>query len=104
MKDIRTQWKALAAAKEITREDIAALCLYRTLFKEQQSAEAKTRLHKSFAPIKNEIKLANGAQPYEALVAALRTIKYSHVAQWLDEEDRVKMLELAKETLLAGIK
>jgi citrate synthase len=104
MKDIRTQWKALAAAKEITCEDIAALCLYRTLFNEQQSAEAKSRLHKSFSPIKNEIKLANGAQPYDALVAALRTIKYSHVAQWLDEEDRVKMLGLAKETLLVGIK
>ncbi len=104
MKDIRTQWKALAAKKNIKREDIAALCLYRTLFKEQDTPEAKSRLHKSFAPITNKIKLENGAYPYGALEAALNMIRYSTVAQWLDEEDRDKIVAFAKSTLLAGIK
>lgn len=104
MKDIRTQWKALAAAKEITREDIAALCLYRTLFVDKDAVEAKARLFKSFAPITNKIKLENGAIPRESLRYALNSIKYSHVLQWLDEDDRVKMLELAKATLMLGVK
>ena len=104
MKDIRTQWKAHAAKKEITSEDIAALCLYRTMFKEQSTDDAKNRLHKSFAPITNKLKLDNGAYPYGALETALRMIKYSNVSRWLDEEDRNKLLELVKATLIAGIK
>ncbi len=104
MKDIRTQWKALAAAKEITREDIAALCLYRTLFVEKDAEEAKSRLFTAFAPITNQIKLDNGALPRESLRYALNSIKYSKIAKWLDPEDLAKMLELAKSTLSLGMK
>jgi hypothetical protein len=99
MKDIRTQWKALAAEKKITREDIAALCLYRTMFKKEQTPEALARLHKSFAPITNAIKLANGAIPHASLDSAVRTIKYSAVAKWLDESDVNELLEFARAVL-----
>ncbi len=104
MKDIRTQWKALAAAKSITREDIAALCLYRTLVREAEEPTAAQRLRKSFSPITNKNKLANGSRPFESLEYALRTIKYSSFAKWLDEEDLNKMTELAKKTATEGIK
>lgn len=104
MKDIRAQWKALAAVRNITRKDIAALCIYRALIKEQVPEGAKTRLHKSFKPITNANKLANGAYPYGALESAVNSIRYSTFASWLDEEDLNKLLEAAKTTRMAGLK
>ena len=97
-KDIREQWKAHAAARKITKEDIAALCIYRALIKDQIPDGAKSRLHKSFQPITNAKKLANGAEPYGSLNASLNSIKYSIFAQWLDKEEMQAMLDAAKET------
>ena len=104
MKDIRTQWKALAAARNIKSEDIAALCIYRALLKEQVPEGAKSRLHKSFKPITNANKLANGAYPYGALETAVNSIRYSTFASWLDEEELKQLLEAAKTTRMAGLK
>jgi hypothetical protein len=104
LKDIRPQWKALAAARQITKEDIAAYCIYRAVYKGQIPEGAKTRLHKSFSPITNPVKLLNGAQPYAALETAIHSIKYSHFAEWLDKDEMQQLLDAAKETLKAGIK
>jgi len=104
IKDIRPQWKALAAKREITKEDIAALCIYRALYKGQIPEGAKTRLHKSFKPITNPVKLNNGAEPNAALMIAIHSIKYSHFADWLDKEELQQLIDAAKETLKAGIR
>lgn len=104
MKDIRVQWKVLAASRKIASEDIAALCIYRALIKEQVPEGAKSKLHKSFSPITNIIKLNNGAYPYSALETAVNSIKYSTFASWLDEEDLNKLLEAAKMTKTGGLK
>lgn len=104
IKDIRPQWKALAAAREVTKEDIAALCIYRALRKEQVPEGAKSRLHKSFKPITNKVKLENGAYPYGALETALNSIKYSNFVKWLDEDELKQMLDAAKSTKNVGIK
>lgn len=102
MKDIRQQWKALAQKREINREDIAALCIYRALVKEQGKEGAIFRLHKSFKPITNLVKLENGAYPYGALDIALWMIKRSTFITWLDEEEKEKLLALAKEIKIKG--
>lgn len=104
IKDIRPQWKALAAAREITKEDIAALCVYRAVRKEQIPEGAKTRLQKSFKPITNKVKLENGAYPNGALETALNSIKYSNFAKWLDKEELDQLLDAVKTTKNAGIK
>jgi hypothetical protein len=103
LKDIRPQWKALAAARQITKEDIAAYCIYRAVYKGQIPEGAKTRLQKSFSPITNKVKLDNGAAPYGALTTALHSIKYSHFAEWLDKEELQQLIDAAKETQKAGI-
>ena len=104
IKDIRPKWKALAAARELTKEDIAALCIYRAVYKGQIPDGAKSRLLKSFKPITNPVKLNNGANPNGALISALHSIKYSHFADWLDKEELQQLIDAAKETLKAGIK
>jgi len=98
MKDIRNLWKAHAATKTITREDIAALCLYRTLVQEQTAEDAKQKLFRSFSPISSPTKLANGSRPYDAMTYALGTVRYSVFAKWLDADDFARIEELAKET------
>lgn len=103
MKDIRTQWKALAATKKITRGDIAALCIYRAMVKEQVPNGAKSRLHKAFTPITNSVKLANGAAPRYALETAIFEIRYSTFAKWLDPEGLSKLLDAARTTKSAGL-
>lgn len=104
IKDIRPQWKALAAARKITKEDIAALCIWRALYKEQVPEGAKTRLHKAFKPITSRVKLENGAYPYGALETALNSIKYSNFAKWLDADELKVLLNAARTTKDAGIK
>jgi hypothetical protein len=99
MKDIRTQWKALASAKNITSEDIAALCFYRTIYKEHTLDEGLARIRKSFKPITNSSKLENGAYPYGSLQLSLRNIKYSTLVSWLDEDDKLKIIAMAKDVL-----
>lgn len=102
MTDIRQQWKALAAERKITREDIAALALYKTLFKGQGKEDAIARLRKSFISITNLIKLQNGAYPYGALESALWSVKYSAVYSWLQEDEKEKLVALAKEIKIRG--
>ncbi len=97
MKDIRQQWKALAADRKITSEDIAALCIYRALFNEQGKEDSVDRLSKSFKPITNQVKLDNGIHPYGSLSIALNLVKRSTLFTWLDEADQKTMLDLARE-------
>lgn len=97
MKDIRQNWKALAADRNTKCEDIAALCLYRALAKEQGKEGAIYRLRKSFNPITNSVKLENGAEPYFALSTALRLLKYSTVFSWFPESEKQAILDLARE-------
>jgi len=104
IKDIRPQWKELASSRQITKEDIAALCIYRAVRKQQVPEGAKTRLQKSFKPITNSVKLENGAAPYGALQTALYSIKYSHFAEWLDQDELQQLIDAAKETQKAGLK
>ena len=104
MKDIRQQWKALAADRKITREDIAALCIYRAMVKEQVPEGAVSRLHRSFKPITNKVKLDNGAAPCAALESAIWSIEYSKFAEWLDKDEMAALLEAVKATKVAGIK
>lgn len=104
MKDIRQAWKAIAADRKITSTDIAALCIYRTLLKEQGVAEAVARLKKSFSPVSNSVKLANGAAPYYSLHLALKSIQFSvyknsTLARWLPEEEYGRVQDLARQAL-----
>ena len=103
MKDIRQNWKALAADRKITSEDIAALCIYRALVKEQGIEGALSRLRKSFKPITNPVKLENGADPNLALKNSLWSVKYSAIKGWLTEEEFKPILEMAAE-IRKGIK
>lgn len=103
-KDIRPLWKALAKERKITKEDIAALCIYRAMIKEEVPEGAKTRLHKAFKPITNTVKLENGAAPYGALQSAVNLIKYSKFTEWLDKDEFAALLEAAKKTKDAGLK
>lgn len=95
MKDIRQEWKAHAASKQITSEDIAALCIYRTLVKEQSEEDALSRLKKSFTPVTNPVKLANGANPIHSLRNALWMVKNSVFAEWLTDEEYKPIGEIA---------
>lgn len=103
LKDIRPQWKVLAANREITKEDIAALCIYRAVYKGQIPEGAKTRLQRSFKPITNTVKLENGADPHGAMTTAINSIKYSHFAEWLDKEELQQLIVAARETQKAGM-
>ena len=110
MKNISTQWKALASARKITTKDVAALCVYRALLKSPDEDGTRTaimqgygkdgaiaRLRKAFKPITNDTKLANGAEPFGSMMTALRMVKYSEVYKWLDEEDQKKLYDLSIE-------
>jgi hypothetical protein len=104
MKDIRAQWKAHAALRKITKEDIAALCIYRAMVKEEIPDGAKSRLHKSFQPITNQVKLDNGADPWYSMKLAVNSVKYSVFKEWLDEDELKSLVEAAKSTRTAIIK
>lgn len=100
--DIRAKWKALSAAREITKEDIAALCIYRSMFKGEGKEGAISRLRKSFIPISNLVKLENGAYPFGALDSALWLAKNSTLVSWLTEDEKKELLALAKEIKIKG--
>jgi hypothetical protein len=95
MKDIRQQWKAHAASKKITSQDIAALCIYRSLVKEQGEEGALSRLKKSFTPVTNPVKLANGASPMFSMRQALWMVKNSVFTEWLTDEEYKPIGEIA---------
>lgn len=97
--DIRPQWKALAADRKNTKEDIVALVLYRSMLKGGVKEDVLARLRKSFKPITNIVKLDNGAYPYGSLQEALRMVKYSTVIQWLTPDEGKALLALAQDAL-----
>lgn len=101
-KDIRPLWKALAAERKITREDIVALCIYRSLRKGEGKEGAISRLQKSFKPITNLVKLENGAYPYGSLESALWRLKNCTFMSWLSESEKQEILSLAKEIKIKG--
>jgi len=102
-KDIRQQWKALASERKITKEDIAALCIYRAMVRDEVPVGAKSRLRRAFNPITNKTKLENGARPYGSLESAVNSIKYSTFATWLDKNELAALLEAARTTRSAGL-
>lgn len=102
MKDIRNQWKALAADRKITREDITALCLYRALVREQGKPGAIARLSRSFRAITNPTKLANGAEPLGSLETSLWRIRNSTLFSWLEKPEQDQMLAFAREFKITG--
>ena len=100
---VKAIWKKLADARTISAQDIAALCLLRSL-KSSDTANTRARLHRAFSPITNKIKLENGATPYGSLERALRWLRYSDFAKQLPEATMKEMEALAKETLSKGLK
>lgn len=116
MKNIYAQWKALAAEKKITHRDVAAFCIYRSLNKQGDvdatrtaimqgygKEAAKKRLRKSFSPITNKTKLINGSTPFRTLIESLRTVKYSVIVGWLDQDDARLILDMAAELSKEGL-
>lgn len=97
--DIRPQWRMLAKERKITKEDIAALCLYRSLIKGGIKEDTLARLRKSFKPISSQIKLDNGAYPYGSLQEAIRMVKYSNLAQWLTKDEAALLHSLGQNVL-----
>jgi hypothetical protein len=102
--DIRPQWKALAADRKITKEDIAALCFYRSLIKGAITEDALARLRRSFKPITNLTKIENGADPIGARKDASRMVKYSTVFTWLSESEQKLLLAFSIDVLKGGVK
>ena len=101
-KDIRPQWKTLAQERKITKEDIAALCIYRSLIKGEGKEGAISRLKKAFKPVTNPVKIENGAYPFGSLQSALWSIKYSNIMDWLDEPQKVAIIAIAKDIKISG--
>lgn len=68
---IKSAWKTLANNKQNTRNDHIKYCILRAMLAkgEDKVAIAKHFLHKSFSPITNPNRLANGAHPFGALQA-----------------------------------
>ena len=97
--DVRPLWKELASKKGITRSDMAALCIYRSSFKGEGIEGAKFRLLKSFSPVTNTIKLANGAAPYYAMYDALMYIHCSTFIKWLGIEETKSFMKVVQEIL-----
>jgi hypothetical protein len=100
--DIRAKWKSLADAREIAKEDIAALCIYKAMIAGEGKDGAIARIRKSFVPITNPVKLENGAYPYGSLDTALWLIKHSTFQSWLTEEEKTNLLNLSKEIKVTG--
>lgn len=96
--DIRAQWKALAAEKKLTVEDMAALCLYRSILKGEGLDGAISRLKKSFSPITSKVKLENGCTPYGSMLRAAGFAQYSHLKDWLTKEEKEQLAKLGNET------
>lgn len=94
--DIRAQWKALAADRKITNQDIAALCIYRSMIRGEDKEATIQRLRKSYTPITNTVKLANSASPYWSVRVALYMIRNSSLIEWLTPDEKQALLSIAK--------
>lgn len=92
MKNIKSQWKILASARNITSTDMVAMCICKSISKNETIEIAKERLLKSFSPIKNNNKLLNGMSPYGALINSMWYIRTSNVAKWLTPEELDKLI------------
>jgi hypothetical protein len=101
--DIRPQWKALAADRKITSQDIAALCIYRSMIKGKGKDDAIERLRRSFIPVTNPIKLANGAAPFWGMTLALYMIRNSTLIEWLSPDEKQELLLIAKSIKITGL-
>ena len=95
--DIRAKWKALSADRKITKEDVAALCIYRSLIAGEGKEGAISRLKKAFKPITNPVKLENGMDPYGAMKSAIWGVKYCTVLTWLTPSEAAATLAIARE-------
>lgn len=100
--DIRAKWKALAADRKITKEDISALCIYRALLRDEDIEGAQIRLRKSFSPITNSIKLENGAKAYYQLNLSLQRIRSSTLYSWLTGEEQGRLIKIVIDMHIAG--
>lgn len=89
------QWKQSARSKLITSYDMALLAFVKALNKDKPLEQASYYLSKSFKPITNKRKLANGAHPYFGMWDAIRNCKHSLLAKFLDEETISKIDVLA---------
>jgi hypothetical protein len=94
--DIRPQWKAKAKARTISKADMITLCAYRAARRQEGSAGAAQRLKKTFAPITNPIKRANGAEPWGALRYMDRMIDQCSLMSWLTPDERTEISAIAK--------
>lgn len=100
--DVRAKWKSLADSREITKEDIVALCIYRSMIHGEGKDGAISRLRKSFHPVTNPVKLENGAAPYLQLDLALFLSRRSVFVSWLTEDEKNKLIAIAKEIKIRG--
>lgn len=96
MENFYIQWKALAEKREITSQDIAVLCIYRSLYKNEGKDGAIKRLRKSFSPVTNSVKLENGVLPYYSLHLALTCVKQSPVMGWMDKDIAEQLFSIAR--------
>jgi len=112
MNKFQETWKQLAANKALTSSDMAVLAISKAVHEEQRLKKAdsnstvdalelaKHYLKKNFKPITKPIKLENGAYPYGSLYVALWNLSgcesFKAFADFWSEEDRNKILEIAK--------
>jgi len=94
MANIKEFWKQLADKKTIASNDVAVLCILKA-FHQEDPELAKVYLSKSFKPITNTTKLANGAYPRYALWMALTSVPSSKLFAILTDEEKEKTKALA---------
>lgn len=89
-------WKKLANEKKIQSRDVAAYALIKALYaKSNDKLEvAKALLYKSFTPITNSNKLANGSTTFSGLGYALYRAYWSTLMEELTPEEKEQFLSL----------
>lgn len=89
-------WKKLANEKKIQSRDVAAYVLIKALYaKSNDKLEvAKALLYKSFTPITNSNKLANGSTTFGCLEYALNRAYWSTLMEELMPEEKEQFLSL----------
>lgn len=95
--DIRAKWKALSDNRLIKKQDMVALCIYRSMVANEDKDAAIKRLRKSFTPISNPSKLYNGSRPYYGLKSARQLIGKSELIKWLTIDESVLFISILEE-------
>jgi hypothetical protein len=75
MKDFRKLFKDAARVKQISSLDITKLCIYKAITAKSDTPKAiiaNQLLRRAYTPISRKIRLDNGSNPYDALVATLQ--------------------------------